>query len=153
MKTNSKQPENEFTIRLARREDLPQINDLYEDLIETRSDLAEMEKNLEKIQNDYCNRLLVACRENEVVGTVQCSASRSVAFHCRPFMIVEYFIVKSTFRQHGVGRALLEKAEEIAREYNCSDLLLVSAAKRTIAHELYAKVGYDTTVKGFRKYL
>ncbi len=142
-----------FEIRSARKEDLPQINQLYAELIETQSDISAMESALEAMKQDFCNTLLVACVDNQVVGTIQCSATHSTAFNCRPFMIVEYFIVKESFRNHGIGRALLNRVEAIAQSHDCVSLLLVSAAKRTKAHKLYVQQGYDNTVKGFRKYL
>ena len=143
----------EFVIRTAEEKDLPQINDLYDELIHVQSDLNDMKQALKEMQNAFCNYLLVASSGEEVVGTVQCVANPSVAFGCRPFMTVEFFIVKESFRRHGAGRALMNAVEEIARQHNCNALLLISAASRTIAHQLYAQVGYDTTVKGFRKYL
>lgn len=54
-------------------------------------------------------------------------------------------------RLRGVGRALLDRAERLARERGCWQLALESGYQRAEAHLLYTRMGMRDTGKFFRK--
>lgn len=51
--------------------------------------------------------------------------------------------VRGEFRRRGVGRALIERAEEWARENGIMSVRLNSGITREEAHEFYRRAGYD----------
>jgi len=72
---------------------------------------------------------------------------------CRPFMIIENVIVSKDYRNKGIGKALLNEIEMIAKKLNCYYIFFVSGDNRKEAHRLYESVGYNNDkVKGFKKY-
>jgi GNAT superfamily N-acetyltransferase len=62
-------------------------------------------------------------------------------------------IVDEGSRGVGIGRALLEQAEELARERGCWSMTLESATWRERAHAFYLREGWKETGKSFSKVL
>jgi GNAT superfamily N-acetyltransferase len=63
-------------------------------------------------------------------------------------------VVDEMARRQGVGRALMDYAEDLARQHDCIGTWLVSGFRRADeAHKFYTELGYATTgyrfVKGF----
>lgn len=47
----------------------------------------------------------------------------------------------------GIGKMVMEKAIQIARERECYKVILQSGIHRREAHEFYRKLGFDDTTK------
>jgi len=64
-------------------------------------------------------------------------------------------VVDQDMRSHGIGKILLDAAEEWARRIGCDAISVRSNIKRDRAHRFYAKNGYEhvKTQKTFRKTL
>jgi GNAT superfamily N-acetyltransferase len=62
-------------------------------------------------------------------------------------------IVREDSRSLGIGRALLERAEELARQHGCWGMTLESATWRDRAHAFYLREGWKDTGKSFTKVL
>jgi GNAT superfamily N-acetyltransferase len=56
-------------------------------------------------------------------------------------------------RRGGVGRKLVEAAEEWARERGADVMIVHSGRQRTGAHAFYERVGYEATGVRFKKKL
>lgn len=97
--------------------------------------------------------VLVAIEDGEVVGVAQVivfAHFQRVGGRCAE---VESVHVRSDRRSRGVGAALLEAAEALARERGCYRIQLTSNAARFDAHRFYERQGYEPTHRGFKKYL
>lgn len=64
-------------------------------------------------------------------------------------------VVDESRRSHGIGRLLMARAEEWAREKGCAAVTLRSNVIRERAHTFYERLGYQLikTQKSFRKML
>lgn len=62
-------------------------------------------------------------------------------------------IVREDSRSGGIGRRLLKRAEELARERGCWGMTLESATWRDRAHAFYVREGWNDTGKSFTKIL
>jgi GNAT superfamily N-acetyltransferase len=51
-------------------------------------------------------------------------------------------VVASTYRGRGVGRGLMEAAEQWAVDHDCKEMRLTSAVQRLEAHAFYERLGY-----------
>ena len=60
---------------------------------------------------------------------------------------VENVVTDKNFRKQGLGKKVMEKAIEFAREKNCYKVILESGAWRTEAHQFYRNLGFDDTAK------
>lgn len=52
-------------------------------------------------------------------------------------------VVASTYRGRGVGRILMEAAEQWAVDRGCEEMRLTSAVRRVEAHAFYERLGYQ----------
>jgi GNAT superfamily N-acetyltransferase len=62
-------------------------------------------------------------------------------------------VVTEQARRTGVGRRLVDRAEEEARVWQCGRLMVTSAERRADAHEFYQRLGFDYTGRRFVKSL
>jgi PhnO protein len=59
-----------------------------------------------------------------------------------PFVVIAGLVVDRTCRGQGIGRMLVQHAEQWAREKHCSIVRLWSSAGRVSAHRFYEHLGY-----------
>ncbi len=91
--------------------------------------------------------------DGEIAGWMGLFVIRTVEADAR--VEISGLVVDERFRCHGVGERLLERAEQWARETNCSEIGLRSNVIRERAHAFYERHGYELikTQKSFRKRL
>ena len=56
---------------------------------------------------------------------------------------IEGLVVEDEYRGNGIGRLLVQAAEDWARRRNCTSMRLVTNVVRERAHEFYKRLGYD----------
>ena len=139
--------------REASLEDIEGLDRLYLQLSGDDHGLSPRYKEIfAQMRSDSAYHLLVAVNEdNVVVGSILGIICKSLAAHYESFLVIEDVIVDDSLRRAGIGRALFEKIEEIAKEDSCAYSILVSSGFRTGAHRFYESVGYTENVMGFRK--
>jgi len=98
------------------------------------------------------DRLVVAELDGAVVGLAHLHVSPAIEYE-RPAAKLGALVVDESQRGKAIGRALVEAMESEARARNCELLFLTTAARRTDAHEFYARVGLEETGKRFSKNL
>jgi GNAT superfamily N-acetyltransferase len=108
---------------------------------------------LERIVNDPRRALLLALVAGAPAGTIDVNVCTNLTRHVRPFAIIENVVVVPAARRQGVGRRLMAEALDFAQAQGCYKAQLVSANQRDAAHHLYAALGFDADVSGYRRYL
>jgi N-acetylglutamate synthase-like GNAT family acetyltransferase len=142
------------TVREARADDAGALQRLYELLVPQNPRIHVLPERLERLRQDASHFCFVAEREGEVVGTVLLHVCPDVMFEERPYALLENLVVDAGARGGGVGRALLEHAERVCREHQCTKIMLLSGVQRTEAHGFFERLGYDGSVsRAFKKYL
>jgi len=97
--------------------------------------------------------LLVAELDGALVGTVDVLIAPNLTHHAQPWALVENVVVAESARRRGVGRALMARAIELAREARCYKVNLISGNERTGAHDFYRSLGFEAIGQGFKTYL
>lgn len=143
-------PISTIKVREAEPKDFASINVLYYQLLGQYVADVSLAEKLSDFKRDNLNYVWVASIEDRIVGTLQCTICQSIAYNGRPHMILEYFIVDKLYRCNGIGTLLLKQAESIAQKFNVKSIVLVSSGKLKSAHRFYRKMGFDSSVKGFR---
>lgn len=133
--------------------DLPKLADLYEQFWGDKSDVSKMEQQLEFIRRENQHIILVCEDQGQVVGSVMGIVCRELYGDCRPFMVVENMIVDKTYRRTGIGQALLQELERMAKERNCTQMILVTEKDREDACSFYESYGFSRNTTGYKKKL
>jgi GNAT superfamily N-acetyltransferase len=95
---------------------------------------------------------LVATLDKRVVGLV--GMHRMVAVH-RPAPVgrINVLVVAEEAQDHGIGRTLVEAAEQWCRKAGCKIVEVTSNDRRSAAHAFYRHLGYERTSMRFMKKL
>ncbi len=146
-----------YAIREARVEDWPAVAGL---LVELGRDVSPSATTNPSFVIRFGGHL--ALRESRTL-VVENPAGRVVAFldmefrqrlgHPRPQAWVNDLVVTESLRSRGLGWALLERAEELARGRGCFRMSLETAGWRSEAHAFYERSGWTDNGKWFVKLL
>lgn len=98
-----------------------------------------------------CDIYVALAESGEVVGTFQIHFMKGVAFQGRPRVELESVHVRADQRGTGVGRLMMARAEELARQGNACMVQLTSNKEREGSHHFYKRLGYDQSHHGYKK--
>ena len=101
---------------------------------------------------DRCphNRILVAEREQVVIGLCQVFAVRHLQERGGLCAEIESMHVDPDERGRGIGRGLLDVAVQVARDWGCYRVQLTSNKVRADAHRFYERAGFVATHAGLK---
>lgn len=131
-------------IREAQQDDIPELRRLYLQLVsDEHPTLSDMEACLTKILADPFNEILVAELDSRPVGTCQIIIYENLIRTPRRKAVIDSVVVDSTVRGHGIGKALVREAVDRLEGKNCCVIGVSTGFHRDVAHDLYAKAGFD----------
>ena len=87
--------------------------------------------------------VLLALDNSSAVGIAVCFLGFST-FSARPLLNIHDLAVRPELRGRGVGRALLEAAQQQARQRDCCKMTLEVRDDNQIARQLYREFGFDS---------
>lgn len=99
-------------------------------------------KRLELLLKDKKHKIIVAECDKKVIGYIH--VSKYDLLYYQPLVNIMGIAVQSEYKRKGIGRLLLQSAEEWAKETGATGIRLVSGETRTDAHEFYYACGYDS---------
>ena len=140
-----------INIREIENKDYISVAAIWRDVLGFLSTTDEnVVKVCEKMKADkrYC--IFVADLDGTVVGFVTTVETIAID-HPNGYMKVNGLAVLPEFQHCGIGKKLMERVEELARERNVSMIGLASGFQRTKAHEFYEHLGYQKSSFWFRK--
>ncbi|MFD3835263.1 GNAT family N-acetyltransferase [Streptomyces sp. NPDC058642] len=117
---------------------------------ESPDDLAPYLTALERLAADPSQHLVVAVREDRVVGTLQLTIIPGLSRRGSTRSIIEGVRVHADERGSGLGTQLIEWAVDESRRQNCQLVQLTSDVTRTDAHRFYERLGFEATHVGFK---
>ena len=123
-----------LTLQIATDDDLESLAQLYEELSGEETNLCKMKENFKLMESNLNYVVLTAKKDNLVVGSVMGIICLDLVRKCKPFMVIENVIVKSSWRGRGIGVRLMEEIEEIGRRRECYFTMFVSGGHRKEAH-------------------
>jgi ribosomal protein S18 acetylase RimI-like enzyme len=142
-------------IRPATADDLPAILTMLADdrlgaTRESADDLTPYRKAFEEIDADSNQRLVVADRNGEVIGTLQLTFIPGLSRRGSKRGLIEAVRVRRDSRDIGLGTTLTRWAIEESRAQGCSLVQLTSDKSRTDAHRFYERLGFVASHEGFK---
>lgn len=145
------------TFRRATEADLPAIVALYADdaLGATREDASlpldpQYGEAFAEIDADDQQLLAVAEDAGEVVGTLQLTFIRGLAFRGGLRGQIEAVRTASSHRGQGIGGEFIAWAVDQCRARGCHLVQLTSNNSRTEAHRFYGRHGFAASHTGFK---
>jgi GNAT superfamily N-acetyltransferase len=87
--------------------------------------------------------VFVACLSEEVAGWIDVSVTHHL--QSEPRCEIGGLVVSSNFRSRGIGRVLVARAEQWARERGLLSVVVRSQIAREGAHNFYLREGYART--------
>jgi ribosomal protein S18 acetylase RimI-like enzyme len=78
------------------------------------------------------------------IGGFACLRVVPCVLYAEPYAELTELYVDPSFRRRGLGRALIARAEELARERGAADLIILTGVGNAAAQALYRSAGYDT---------
>ena len=145
---------DQVTVRMARPEDWPAVAAL---LVELGRGVAAGTADDPVHRMQFAGHLptistvtLVAEVDGEVAGVVDMDYHQRLGDH-RPQARVNDLVVTDRVRGRGVGKALLGRAEQLARKRGCFRMALVTAAWREPTMTFYEHEGFQDYGRWFVK--
>ena len=137
-------------LRDARPTDAPRLVELIR-FLGHEIDEKSVRKNLAALKKSG-EVPLVATLGKQVVGL--CGINRRVAVHKpAPIGRISVLVVAEDAQGHGIGRMLVDAAEDWFRKHGCKLVEVTSNDRRTAAHAFYRHLGYERTSIRFFKTL
>jgi ribosomal protein S18 acetylase RimI-like enzyme len=133
-------------IRRAEERDVPSLAELMSQLGYPTT-AREMSDRLRAISCDQSFATFVAVEGDDILGMIGISISLSYEHNDRTGRIVA-LVVAEKMRRRGIGRDLIEAAENYFRRQKILRIVLNTRFEREAAHGFYQTLGYVRT--GFR---
>ncbi|MBP5437136.1 MAG: GNAT family N-acetyltransferase [Treponema sp.] len=133
-------------IRELTEKDLPSLLDLYIQLSESNKNLTLDESKkiwMNEIEENKNIKYFGAVENGKVLSTCYCVIIPNLTNFNQPICFVENVVTDKNYRKQGLGKRLIEKAIETAKENNCYKVILLSGIARKEAHQFYEKIGFN----------
>lgn len=145
----------DLEIRAAVADDVPAIVAMLADdplgaRRESPGDLTPYLGALERLRADPNQHLVVAVRENRVVGTLQLTVIPGLSRKGATRSVIEGVRVHTEERGSGLGTQLIEWAVDESRRQDCQLVQLTSDVSRIDAHRFYERLGFEASHIGFK---
>lgn len=139
-------------IRQAIKEDLPQILNLYAEVLDKGEVLSlEQAETLFSKMATYPNyKVYIAETESTIIGTFALLIMDNLAHLGTPSAVVEDVVVADNYQGKGIGKIMMIFAMEKCKEVGCYKLVLSSNLKRTEAHAFYESLAFEKHGFSFR---
>jgi GNAT superfamily N-acetyltransferase len=100
-----------------------------------------MQQRIASLSPDHA--VYVACLGAQVVAWIDVSVTHHL--QSDPRAEIGGLVVSSKFRSRGIGRLLVARAEQWARERGLQSVVVRSQIAREVAHNFYLRAGYART--------
>ncbi|WP_030549741.1 GNAT family N-acetyltransferase [Streptomyces exfoliatus] len=117
---------------------------------ESPDDLGPYLSAFERLASDPNQQVVVAVREDKVVGTLQLTIIPGLSRRGATRSVIEGVRIHADERGSGLGTQLIEWAVEESRRQDCRLVQLTSDATRTDAHRFYERLGFEASHLGFK---
>ncbi|MFE7426322.1 MULTISPECIES: GNAT family N-acetyltransferase [unclassified Streptomyces] len=146
---------SDLDIRPATPADLPAIVAMLADdplgaRRESPDDIAPYHAAYRRLADDPNQHLMVAVRENRVVGTLQLTVIPGLSRRGATRSVIEGVRIHVDERGSGLGSRMIEWAVDESRRLDCQLVQLTSDVSRTDAHRFYERLGFTASHVGFK---
>ncbi|MFD4016080.1 GNAT family N-acetyltransferase [Streptomyces sindenensis] len=146
---------SDLEIRPASPDDLPAVVAMLADdplgaQRESPDDLTPYQEAFRRLADDPNQHVVVAVRQDRVVGTLQLTIIPGLSRRGSTRSIVEGVRIHGDERGSGLGTQLIQWAVDESRRQNCQLVQLTSDVTREDAHRFYERLGFTASHVGFK---
>ncbi|MCR4733424.1 MAG: GNAT family N-acetyltransferase [Treponema sp.] len=136
-------------IRELTESDLPSLLEFYTQLTEKNKNISlEQSKNIwKKIEGNPDIKYFGAVENGKVISTCYCVIIPNITNFCQPICFIENVVTDKEYRKKGLGKKVIQKAIETAKNNNCYKVMLMSGIERNEAHKFYENLGFSSEMK------
>jgi len=139
-------------IRQAKPEDAQDLKTLYFEFLTKFPPKEEQDMNrwadvISRFEKSEDKFLLVVEEDGKAVSSVQVAIIEGLTHNVRPFAVIENVVTHGEYQNRGFASALLEKATEIAKEFNCYKIFLETGSNKESTLNFYRKNGFVIDAK------
>ena len=138
---------NNVFLRKATECDLPAIEKLMMELIESMDSKEDIDTNMVfenslKLLSEASSHLLVGEMNGAVIGFINFTM-RKTLLHSGPSGLIDEVVVTKRYRKRGVGKQLIHAAIEKCKELGCREVEVSTELTNADAREFYKKCGFE----------
>jgi GNAT superfamily N-acetyltransferase len=112
---------------------------------------SDLMNRLDFIENSPTDSLYVYDLDGKVIGLFGFRIRENLEEYSR-YGEISVIVVDSDYQKQGIGRTLMDFAEQLSENFNCKGTWLVSGfGRESPAHEFYKSLGYISTGHRFVK--
>lgn len=100
----------------------------------------------EMLADDSLHTVVVE-HEGQLVSSCLLSITRNLTRGANPFGLIENVVTHEAYRQNGFGKQCLQKAIDIAEEWGCYKIMLLTGSDTEWKHQFYENCGFDREEK------
>lgn len=130
-------------------EDLEELKDLYYLCFNIGSNIDKMKESFKYINNDESSKSYVLKNNDKIIGHIKLDIINNLFSDSNPYMYISDLCIHPDYRQKGYGKYLLEYAEKIGKNINCSYIFLNSS--KDSAKKFYESLGYHVRASSIYK--
>jgi len=135
-------------IREFEYKDMSDIQRLFGILTDTEISESDLINRLDFINNSSIDFLYVYDLNGSVIGLLGFRIRENIEENSR-YGEISVIVVDLNYQKQGIGKQLIEFAEQLAKDFNCKGTWLVSGfGREEKAHQFYKSLGYVST--GYR---
>ena len=141
-----------LVIRKATPVDAEALRDLYFNHLtayppQETQDMAIWREKLTRFECDPLYHLLVGEIENRIVSSVTLIVIENLTHNLRPYAVIENVVTHADYRGRHYATELMNKASEIASEFGCYKIMLLTGSKKDSTLKFYENCGYNKNDK------
>lgn len=133
-------------LRELNENDLESLIKLYEQLDGANGEYSVEDARKiwqQEIEGNKKIKYFGVIENGKVISTCYCLIIPNLTRLGSSIAFVENVVTDKEYRGQGLGRKVMEKAIDFARENNCYKVILQSASFRKEAHQFYKNLGFD----------
>ncbi len=141
----------ELTIRRARREDLPELVQLYRHLVpdDVPVGTGQAEEIWERFSHYGDSGIFLGLIDDRKVATCTLVVVPNFVRSGASYALIENVVTHADFRGRGHGKAVLLAAVEEAWALGCYKVMLLTGSKDPATLGFYRNAGFQTSKTGF----
>ena len=132
-----------MSVRDATASDAPALAPLLGEL-GYPADADALASRMRRMLDRNDQRVLVAERNGATLGLLALHVFPVLAYD-RDLAMIMALVVTNSARGLGVGRALIDRAEEVGKSLGASRLMVTTHVRRADAHAFYERLGFEFT--------